>query len=192
MKAIPVDVPDAFGPGGRGPELRRWLHDSDLLFPDSHHGFAPPDGSMRGAQVDDGWVVFHGLQVIQIVPDEVHAYCHLALQSDPESLANVWLVDDSSWLSTFRPRHLSDQNNYIIQFYDDVVEVLCHQLVFGCGTFDLERAIVAHSQLCYAYFRRAESMRNQGRSQEARADYKRYLATATDPSSIAYARRCLE
>ena len=56
MKAVPVEVPDAFGPGGRGPELRRWLVDSDLLFDDSEAGFAPLTGSIDGAQVDGGWV----------------------------------------------------------------------------------------------------------------------------------------
>jgi hypothetical protein len=191
MKAVPVEVPDAFGPGGRGPELQQWLVDSDLLFGDSEAGFAPLTRSIAGAQVDGGWVVFHGLQVIQIVPEEVHSYWHLESEADPPSLSNVWCITDSTWLGSFAPRHLSNHEHYLLTFYDELAEVICRDLLFGLGVFDLERAIASFPQLAYAYLRRAMSREKKGKLDESAADYKKYIAISPDLSSVEYARRCL-
>ncbi|HEU4326630.1 MAG TPA: hypothetical protein VFS21_26050 [Roseiflexaceae bacterium] len=68
---------DHFAQDGRGPGLRRWLLDSDLLLPGSEAGFAPLRGSPVGAQHAPRaarrrlvgarrLVVFHDLQVIQV------------------------------------------------------------------------------------------------------------------------------
>ncbi|MGV3624610.1 MAG: hypothetical protein ACO1OB_27570 [Archangium sp.] len=56
---------------GRGPVLTRWLHENDLSLVDS-----AARGHIVGAQHEAGWVVFHGLQVLQLVPEEVHSYWH--------------------------------------------------------------------------------------------------------------------
>lgn len=113
MKAVPLETPDTFAYDGRGPGLQHWLVDSDLLFDDSQAGFAPPSKSITGAQVDEGWVVFHGLQVIQIVPEEVHSYWHDD-PTAPSVSSSVWHIENSTWMTSFHPRHLDDQHHYLI------------------------------------------------------------------------------
>jgi hypothetical protein len=192
MNALSVEVPDAFAPSGRGPTLQHWLVDSDLLFDDSQTGFAPPCKSITGAQVETGWVVFHGLQVIQIVPEEVHSYWHLEPNRSPQLLSNVWRIENSVWLASFSQRHLGCHQHFIVTFYDELVEVICRDLLFGIGVFDLERAINNFPQLSYAYLRRAMSREKQGKRLEATSDYERYIAISPDTSSVEYARRCLK
>jgi len=191
MKLIPVDVPDAFGPGGRGPELQHWLIDVDLLFDSSAAGFAPTQRSIHGAQVHGGWVVFHELQVVQIVSEEVHSYWHLETNGESPSLANVWRVQDSEWLTSFSPRHLQGHNHYIITFYDELAEIICRELLFGSDVFSLEHAISRFPQLAYAYLRRAMSLEKQMKLDAAASDYEKYIEIATDASSVEYARRCV-
>src|SRR4051812_22906669 len=99
MKPLPIPT-EQFAFDGRGPCLIRWLYYSDLLFkgtlwpdtPDGIHGAeygippmsaGDPLPSPTVAMVDPlqcprVWVVFHGLQVIQMVPEEVHSYWHYA------------------------------------------------------------------------------------------------------------------
>ena len=192
MRIVPVEMPSAFGPDSRGPELERWLVDSDLLFPDSGEGFGPSRGDIAGAQIDGGWVVFGGLQVIQIVPEEVHSGWHVEMAHGRVTNWNICRVEDSPWLGAFDPRHLHSHHHFIVGFYDEVVEVLCRDLLFGDGTFDLENAIATHPQLGYAYLRRAISRRKQERFREAASDFEQYISLSTDAKSVEYARRCLE
>src|SRR5262249_45447261 len=159
---------------------------------DSETGFAPLTRSIEGAQVGGGWVVFHGLQVIQIVPEEVHSYWHLELERGPPSLANVWRIEGSAWLASFSPEHLHDQEHYLLTFYDELVEVICRELLFGSDVFNLEAAIASFPQLAYAYLKRAMSREKQGKLCEAAADFEQYIAISTNASSVEYARRCLE
>lgn len=190
MRAVPLKVPDAFQPGGRGPGLQRWLVDSDLSFGNSEAGFAPPNGSIEGVQVPGGWVVFHGLQAIQIVQEEVHSYWHLPLDLT-STLSNVWVIEDSVWLASLKRRHMQGQQHFLVTLYDELIEVICNELLFGSGVFNLEKAIESFPQLAFAYLRRAMSREAQGNSDEARADYERYISISPDTASVEYARRCL-
>jgi hypothetical protein len=67
---------DYFDFDGRGETLVRWICDVDILFaePDGANAFVALSGDICGAQYHDGWVLFHGLQVLQIAPEEVHSY----------------------------------------------------------------------------------------------------------------------
>lgn len=75
-----VNVPDDFRGPGRGPELTSWIHSHELFFHDSHHGFSMDNGAIVGARTENASVIFHGLQVIQIVP-EVELICRELLFS---------------------------------------------------------------------------------------------------------------
>jgi hypothetical protein len=79
---------------GRGPELSRWVHEVELHLPNSETGFVPDRGSIVGAEYESSWVIFHRLQVMQCVPDEVHTYWHWKV-AEPKEETGVWLIEDS-------------------------------------------------------------------------------------------------
>ena len=191
MRRVAVDAIEPFRAGGRGPVLESWLHDGDLLFPDTNEGFAAPPDGIVGAQVSDAWVVLQGVQVVQVVPEEVHSYWHRGLPSVGPEASNLWRIDDSEWLRTFNPRHLAECQHFVLEFYDELLEVVAEALVVGPGAFHLEEAIAQDGRLGYAYLRRAMSLKTERRFDEAEASFVEYLATDPPESAREYARRCL-
>lgn len=191
MHCVSADAPEPFRSGGRGPILTRWMTDDDLLFPNSESGYGPARGDIKGAIAEDSWVIFHGLQVIQIVPEEVHSYCQLEY-SDPGVSTCAWRVLDSEWMSSFDQRHLANHAHFLLVFYDDLVEVICRELLFGKLPFELASAIEEYPQLGGAYLRLADSLRKQNDQMSAIANYERYLECNPDEGSAGYARRCLD
>lgn len=191
MQCVSAEAPEPFGTGSRGPTLTRWLTNSELLFPNSDSCYGPATGSIKGAIAEDSWVIFHGLQVIQIVPEEVHSYWHLK-HAEPGVNTCAWRVIDSEWKASFAQHHLANHEHFLLVFYDDLVEVICRELLFGKFPFELASAIEDYPQLGGAYLRLAESLRNQHDQQGAIANYERYLECNPDEGSAGYARRCLE
>jgi hypothetical protein len=212
MKPVPIRT-EHFGFDGRGPELIRWLYYSDLLFegtfwPDAPNGIhgaeyripplstGDPLPSTTVAVVDPtqcprAWVVFHGLQVIQVVPEEVHSYWHSTVY-EPGTRTGVWEVIGSEWLASFNPRHLANHKHFVLEFYDDLVEVVARELIFGHDEFSIDRVISKDSRFAYAYLRRAQIREKAQQWKEAMADYRSYASSASDQSSAAYALRCAE
>jgi hypothetical protein len=103
---------------GRGPSLEYWLRDQDLYLPDSSYGFAPWHGDIVGVQYAlpkpsatvlnrGAWVSFDRLQVIQIVPEEVHSYWHLKQGAPNQATTGVWHITGSDWQTAFQQRHLA-------------------------------------------------------------------------------------
>jgi tetratricopeptide (TPR) repeat protein len=88
-------------------------------------------------------------------------------------------------------RHLDNQEHYLLTFYDELAEVICREVLFGSGVFNLEEAIASFPQLAYAYLRRANSREKQGKLTAAAADYEHYITISPDVNSVEYARRCL-
>lgn len=189
-KAFPTEL---FGFDGRGESLQRWIHDADLLFPEPEvsGAFAAPSGGIVGAQYDGGWVLFHGLQVTQIVSEEVHSYWHLDFIFSDTKKSGVWEIDGSEWIKTFAQRHLAEHKHFIIEFYDEIVEVICRTLIFGADRFDLERVVATDNRLSYAYLRRATIQKKLGNFDEAVDDYQKYIQSLPDSSSAEYAQRCI-
>ena len=195
MRIVAVDTP-YFWHDGRGPMLVRWIKDDELLLPGSQAGRAPLAGSIEGVQYDaDGpegnWVIFHGMQVIQIVPEEVHAGWHWNYLDDSGIKTGVWEVEDSEWLKTFHPRHLGCHKHYIVEFYDEIVELICRELIFGDGRFAIEKVVVVDSRFAYAYLRRAMSQEKLGNKAEAIEYYQKYIDMVPDEDKKDYARRCI-
>ena len=155
MKAVPIQT-EYFSFDGRGPELKRWIKDGELHFPDSDHGFGALAGSIDGAEHDWGWVIFFSLQVIQIVPEEVHTYWHLGYADKSEKSTGVWIINNSEWLASFNPRHLANYNHYLFEFYDEIVEVIIREPIFGTGTFKIVDVIEKEPRLNDAYIRKSE------------------------------------
>lgn len=144
MKVQPITTPH-FGYDGRGPSLTRWIQDRECVLPGTDKGRAPLPGGITGAEHTEGWVFFQGLQVVQTVPEEVHSYWFFELLPDGTKHTGAYEVTDSTWKASFSQRHLADQRHFILVFYDDLVEVLCRELVFGAGEF----RIAEHPELSY-------------------------------------------
>ena len=211
MSIEPV-VTDCFDWDGRGPSLIRWLHGSDKLFPDTFAGEwpdgicgaeygLPPDlppssGTsivvVDPAACDRAWVVFHGLQVIQIVPEEVHSYWHSELLESAASRSGVWKVTDSEWMRSFSPRHLGNCSHFILEFYDDLVEVIAEALIFGRGAFRLEQVIAEDRGFAYAYLWRAYCREKWDEKRAAAEDFRAYARIEQDPGNAEYARKKAE
>jgi hypothetical protein len=138
------------------------------------------------------WVIFHGLQVSQFVPDEVHTGWHFGFLSENAQRTGVWEVLESEWLKRFSPRHLEHHRHFILVFYDDVVEVIAEDLIFGRGEFRIEEVVEVDPRFAYAYMRRAQWYEERDDKCAAAADYRRYAAISTDKSSAAYAIRVAE
>jgi hypothetical protein len=185
---------------GRGCELVRWIHDAELHLSDSQAGFAPLPGSIDGAQylfesdesANESWVIFHRLQVLHIVPEEVHSYWHRDLAGDDYKNTGVWEVEDSEWRKSFNPRHLENQKHFIIEFYDELIELICGELIFGSGKFDVEQVVVRDSRFAYTYLRRAMAQENLGNRKKAVEYFQKYIEICPDGDSVEYARRCIE
>jgi hypothetical protein len=205
----PVPAPEPFGLEGRGPCVAWWIHDGDLLLPESNEGIDPPPGGVCGAQVSDGpgmtaWVLFHGLQVITTVPEEVHTYWHTAPDDVPDRVPeggtdieapelegfSPWRIENSRWLAKFRPRHLEGHSHFVIEFYDHIVEVICEELLFGEGEFDIEEVLAKEPRLGFAHLRHAQSMEKSGRLEAALTSYQNYAACAPHVDHTDYATRC--
>jgi tetratricopeptide (TPR) repeat protein len=185
---------------GRGCSLARWIYDTELLLPDSQSGFAPLDGSIEGAQyfsqTDDGenesWIIFHGLQVIQIVPEEVHSYWHLNLIEENHESSGVWEVKESEWIKTFSPRHLGNHKHFIIEFYDELIELICRELIFGGGVFDIEKVVTKDYRFAYAYLRRAMAQKKSGNNQQAVEYFQKYIDICPNGISVSFARKSIK
>ena len=193
MNGVLIGVPPPFNGRGRGPGLKRWLYDSDLLFADSNEGFASLPGDIEGALVEgDAWVIFHGLQVFQVVPDEVNSGWYLP--DEPATCgSNVWQIEESAWLKSFDQQHLAEHKHFVVEFYEEIVEVICRELLFGNDGFELQKAIDTYPQLNYAYLRRAMAMEKTGNVPQAIADYERYIFLCSRCGEEAdYAVRCLQ
>ena len=182
-----------FGFDGRGESLLRWICDADILFPEPEvtDPFGPIEGSIEGAQYYGGWVLFYGLQVIEIVPEEVHSYWHRDFVHGNPKETGIWEIEESDWIKTFNPLHLANHKHFVLEFYDDIVEVICRDLIFGEGTFSLDTVLATDNRLRYAYWRRAEIARKSGNLDEAVQYYQKYIDSCPDSSSADLAQRAI-
>jgi hypothetical protein len=73
-----------------------------------------------------------------VVPEEMCSYWFTKLVASTESRVGIYVVEDSVWLRSFSQRHLSKCRHFIPMFYDDIVEVIAEELVFGPGAFRID------------------------------------------------------
>jgi len=100
-------------------------------------------------------VIFFSLQVIQIVPEEVHSYWRCGYADNSQKSTGVWIINDSEWLASFNPRHLENYNHYLFEFYDEIVEVIIKEPIFGKGTFKIADVIDQEPRLNDAYIKKS-------------------------------------
>lgn len=141
-----------FGFSGRGPEIRSFIHDRDRIVPGTFTDRVQPPGNITGVEYfwfersELSWVIFEGMQVIQIVPEEVCSYWFQIEEQDyRKGFVGITEIHDSPWKAAFAQRHLDGIRHFVFEFYDDIVEVLCRSLVFGTGKFQIE----SHPELSY-------------------------------------------
>jgi hypothetical protein len=188
MNTNPIRL-DGFETGGRGPALTRWLHDEVLYFPNSD---VLTTGAIVGAEYEDNWIIFDGLQITQIVPEEVHSYWHRELTTSEVQITGMWEVENSVWLKTFNQCHLTNHKHFVIEFYDEIVEIICKALVSGKGVFNIQHVAPSDCRFAYAYLHYAMAQRKSGNTEEALTNYQRYLEHCPNGTSAEYAKGCIQ
>lgn len=143
MRTIPLQN-EHFGFDGRGPEIQRFLHDRDAVKGGTFTDRRPLPGNIIGMEFSwfehdtSAWVIFSRSQVVQIVPEEVCSYWFMPDSPEETRGVGIYVIEDSQWLSSFSQRHLGKCRHFILMFYDDIVEVLAEDLIFGRGPFRIE------------------------------------------------------
>lgn len=191
MKCVKLNAPDEWN-DTRGPDLVRWITDADLRFAGIENVYRLPAGGITGALSSAHWVIFHGLQVIKIIPDEVHNGWHYDYMDENEEFGSAWEISNSQWIKMFAPRHLENQSHFLIRFYDDVIEVICKELLFGVAPFNLASAIDSNPQMAYPYLQLALSLEKLGDGKGAIKNFRKYISLTPESDSKDYAKKCLE
>jgi len=191
MRCVKVDAPRDWG-DVRGPDLVRWITDADLRFDGIENIYKPPSGHILGALSHAHWVVFHGLQVIQVIHDEVHSAWHYEYRDENEEFVSAWKIENSEWIKSFHPRHLDSHAHFIIRFYDDVIEVICKDLFFGTAPFDLASAIEAYPKMAFPYYQLASSREKLGDVKGAIENFEKYQNLIPNITSKEIAKRAIE
>lgn len=75
---------------------------------------------------------FVGVQVVQLVPEEVIDYGAVELPPGTDRAAGFDL-GKSPWLGSFNPRHLGNCKHYRFRFYDELLDVICETVEAGVG-----------------------------------------------------------
>jgi hypothetical protein len=130
MKPI---LPELFYHDGRGPELVsvHWSGRGQVL---EAIDFMPPDAETR----DDIYhLTFTGLQVVEIIPEEVADFedgglCDALIAHRPAALFDA---GKSKWLSSFSQRHLGKCSHFRIMFYDELFEVIAVEVRIEKGKY---------------------------------------------------------
>ena len=176
-----------------GGTLINWIYDSDLRFQETNDIKSSSTGFINGFECHNEWVLFHGLQVMQLVPEEVHSDWH-AKYRENEEYVQVYEILDSEWIKTFRQRHLKDHSHFVMRTENYVLEVICKDLLFGKTPFNLETAIEDNPMLSHPNFSLARHQEKLGDVQGAITSFEKYLSFSTyseDAISVKLARKCL-
>lgn len=184
MNSKNVECPSMFITKGRGRRLKRWLLYEDILFAETHKDFIFEPKTIYGAIIENAWVIFYNIQVIQIVPQEVHSYWHLDLPNQSSVYSNITMIENSFWIKQFNPIYLSKCSHYVIEFLDHVVEIICENLIFGENEFCTEEVINQHPCLGNAFYWRAKHKEKYGFIEEALLDYRK-VALLGDSTTFA-------
>lgn len=190
MKCVRIESPDHWKNSVRGPELARWITDEDLRFPAIDGSYSSAKGSVNGALTHDYWVLFFQVQVVQIIPDEVHSEWHYDFMDGFER-GCAWEILDSEWLKSFHPRHLHGFSHFLIQFYDEVIEVICKDVVFGRTPFSLTNVIKEYPKFCMPYLKLAKHYMQAGEVNLAIKNFEKCLSLEPDLENTEFARRSL-
>jgi hypothetical protein len=129
MQIIPIHA-NLFYHDGRGPTLQMvhydgtgaHLHAIEFLNPDA-------------AEKDLKHLLFIKPQVFMFTPEEVENYETAVIDWSRTGKAAMVSLGRSSWLSSFAPRHLRECSHFRAMFYDEFLDVICHDIEVrnGCA-----------------------------------------------------------
>ena len=127
----PIEV-DNFYREGRGPELRRIHWDATGCQPTAIDYFNPD-----AVHDDEGikHVLFRGMQVITITPEEVIGSEMLADPRGEGSPAAMFNLGKDPWFRQFSPQHLANCQHFQLVFYDELVDVICEGVECQSGPY---------------------------------------------------------
>ena len=128
MKPIPVLESD-FYHDGRGPELERIVFANNGRRLVGFEYINPDEEGLRHLKVG-------GLEAYAVATDEVHG--NVVITSSKAAIHNL---GKSSWLRSHDPRHLERCSHFQVVFYDEVFDLLCHELSAGDGGIGDEEAV---------------------------------------------------
>lgn len=80
----------------------------------------------------------------------------------------------------------------MLEWYDSIAEVICRDLIFGQGMFDLQTQLTQDGRFAVAYLRRAEAAERRKDYAEAVVYLERYMALTHDQDMLRYAGRRLD
>jgi hypothetical protein len=121
---------ESFYHDGRGPSLIK-VH----LAPNSAHllaiDFALPDAKSGEHQ----HLRFIKAQAYQFTPEEVENYSNSLVDWGSTNKGALVSVGKSAWLKGFSQQHLANCEHYRVMFYDEILDVICEQIVVDLGSF---------------------------------------------------------
>lgn len=124
-----------------GPTIRRFISDSEVnsVLPAGHIVGVEYDYSNQ-SKIENYWVIFLGITVFQVYPSRAHNYWH---RNPPFSGGEFcFLVEPSRLLDDLEDTVLlQGQKHFILEFEDDVLEIICDKLIFGESEFTYKRLI---------------------------------------------------
>jgi hypothetical protein len=85
-----------------------------------------------------------------------------------------------------------NHRHFILEFYDDIVEIVARDLIFGWGAFSIDRVVWEDRRFAYAFLRRAQTREKGQDWLNAIADYRTYAELEPDPFSASFALRCAD
>lgn len=125
--------PTKFFHDGRGSTLRE-VH----LAPNSAHleaiDFIPPDTETSPAPVFH--LRFVKAQAYMFTPEEVENYAASELNWRETNMGALVCVGRSDWLKSFSQRHLDKCEHYRAMFYDEILDVICEDVLVVPGQFE--------------------------------------------------------
>ncbi len=174
VKVFPTEL---FGFDGRGPVLSWWLYEDDLDIPGTELPWedSGPSGIV-GAQHGSHWIIFHEPLVLLFCHDDARVYRHPEYEPEQEEgirKTGIWEIEDSKWLPSFR--RPPGCTHYIVQFYDEAVEVICRDLILGEGRFDARKLAEEDSRYTYSFWRYAEAQRELKHTTVALEYYQKFV-----------------
>jgi len=124
--------PQKFFHDGRGPTLRA-VH----LAPNSAHleaiDFVPPDTEQNPGAVFH--LRFIKAQAYMFTPEEVENYARSEVNWGETNMGALVSLGRSSWLQSFSPRHLGNCEHFRAMFYDELLDVICEDVLVVPGQF---------------------------------------------------------
>ncbi len=173
-KVFPTEL---FGYKGIRPQLSWWLDHDDLNI----HGTELPwedsrPGNILGAQCGSNWIFFHYVSLLQICSADAHSHWHRDyVEEEREGIhkTGIWEIVDSERQTTAQTEYTTRQ--FVIEFSDHIVEVVCRDLILGEGRFDIEKLAEIDHRFVSAFWHYAEVQRSLKHADEALEYYQKFI-----------------